>query len=323
MSERRRLRSVLGAIAFLALILAGTLGHFTPAFADTCSSNPDVQTTGDACSSTLAVSVEGNASGDGQCAGPVSCIAISGTGDASNAAGGDCGTGFVLAVEPAGVGCLAVSGAGNASNSAGGGCGWGGGGVGAACVAVSGAGSASNYARTDCGFGSAGAGVGCVAVSGTGNASNFAGNRCGYGGVGVGLLGCVAVSGGGQASNTTGNGCAAGFAGAGAGCIAVAGMGDASNTTGYCGSMGVDTVNPLGNNIGVGCVAVSVLGLASNSGPCGNHCIAICQTCPPPTSASDHRGSLPLRSPVVALLGAGLLAFALHPLRVLLTVLMS
>lgn len=235
-----------GASAFMSGVAA----------AQDCSRAVDIEIDGDACAQYLAASVHGNASGT-NCDGMVSCISLSGTGDASNTAGDDaCGSGF----PGVGLGCVAASGTGSASNSGGYfSCGFANFGVGVGCVAISGTGNASNsggYAAS-CGVGVAGVGAGCIALSGAGNASNSAGgysDLCGEGWVGLGA-GCVAVSGTGSASNTGGqfDTCGHGYFGAGAGCIAMSGMaGGAANSAGgsACGLR-------VGGTIGVGCVALS------------------------------------------------------------------
>jgi hypothetical protein len=149
------------------------------------------------------------------------------------------------------VGCIAVSGTGNASNNAdaiGNSCGSYTNaqnlpGVAVGCVAVSGTGSASNtvYGHDSCGTQGPGA-VGCVAVSGTGNASNTktytTNDRSGDCGK-VWGTGCVAVSGTGNASNTTETGCGTAGHSVAVGCVAVTGSSSGSatnNTGGPCGT---------------------------------------------------------------------------------------
>ncbi|MHB8584460.1 MAG: hypothetical protein ACYDDF_01285 [Thermoplasmatota archaeon] len=158
-----------------------------------------VNPTGDAYGSTLAVSGTGNAYGN-NCYGTISCVTVSGTGNAQN--WGDwnsCGTtgGSVS------VGCVAVSGRGNASNQAQPySCGsvQNGMGVAIGCIAVTGTGSATNDAGWQaCGTssGNGGVGVGCLAASGTGPALNndWGFPNCGWGNPALVVVdvGCIAV----------------------------------------------------------------------------------------------------------------------------------
>ncbi|MHB8512083.1 MAG: hypothetical protein ACYDCC_07850, partial [Actinomycetota bacterium] len=129
-----------------------------------CSRQVDVQTSSNACAGVFAVSGTGNASGDGTCSAPVSCVTVSGTGNATN-------TSYY---RYCGGGCVAVSGTGNATNRSNP-C------YGAViCVAASGTGNATN--RSNPCYGA----VICVAASGTGNATNTI--YC------YGAVSCVAVS---------------------------------------------------------------------------------------------------------------------------------
>ena len=99
------------------------------------------------------------------------CVAVSGTGNASNSQSEiSCGA-FIGAA----AGCIAVSGTGDASNSTtANNCGSAGIGVFAGCIAISGTGDASNTtgANTTCGGILGGVGIGCVAISGTGNTAS-------------------------------------------------------------------------------------------------------------------------------------------------------
>ena len=252
-SSRRRARWLLaGVMAVSSVTIAA------PALAADCSQAVDVQLDQDACATTVAVSLTGDATGSG-CTGYVSCVSVSGTGDASNSGGWACGfwsvsiDSHILTVRPTTrTGCVAVSGTGNASNSAG------------QCA----------YA-----YFSFGLGLGCVAVSGTGNASNSAGT-CAEASpplFAVGL-GCVAVSGMGNASNSAGR-CAEAYRDHdfGLGCVAVSGTGNASNS-GECYGYSF----PLFQPFVVSCVAVSGTGNAANSAgthPCyvtvGHDCVVM------------------------------------------------
>lgn len=267
-------------VAFSAMALVAT-----PAHAQSCSENPDIQVDQDACSETLAVSMTGNASGT-DCTGQVSCVSVSGTGNASNVGGfNSCGTGKPVYNSPdkaIAVGCVAASGAGSASNDAGHfSCGTGAVAGGVGCVAVSGVGNASNSAGgASCGVAFGGVAVGCLAVSGTGSASNDAGDSsCGSSNTLAAPLGCVAVSVGGDSSNhssdSTGKGCGGGSnASLAIGCVAISGLGDATNdasddqgpTERSCGWARGSTLEGVPvPSTGAGCVAVSGAGNASNT----------------------------------------------------------
>lgn len=135
----------------LSMVVAGyAVVAFVPQ-ASACS-QVDVQASGDACGSTLAVSATGNAQGGTNCtASADTCVVVSGTGDASNNA---TSCGFLV---PS---CVAISGTGDASNNVTGphAC------FDPGCFAVSGGGNATNSA----GFRAPCEGVGCIAISGTG-----------------------------------------------------------------------------------------------------------------------------------------------------------
>jgi hypothetical protein len=234
---------LVGAVVTLAVLMPAA------ARADDCQS-VDVQTNSNACAGVLAVSATGDARGNGTCTSEVSCVAMSGTGNASNSSG--CGNSRVACVAASGtgnatynsagcgggqlffgVGCVAASGTGNATNDGGQFCGVVSGPilVGAGCVAVSGTGSATNS--------SYGCGEGCVAASGTGSATNNSAYGCGSG---VGLR-CVAASGTGPADNRQPDGspCPQYASQSGIGCVAVSGTGHTTNSAKYC-DLGCETL---------------------------------------------------------------------------------
>lgn len=270
-------RGRLELVGVVLLALAAVALMSIPSEAQSCSSDADVQVDQDACSSTVAVSVTGDASGTdcgASFAWPlqVSCISASGTGNASNT--GPCGMSGRRR-DADGVRCVAVSGVGNASNNASGNrntfgddddyaC-RGQGSNSVSCISISGGGDASNSTGDDsCGVIAVGKlfGLHCVAISGTGDASNSGGEfSCGYAGGGDAAISCVAVSGTGNASNTTADiGCGRAWTGGLAlSCVAVSGAGDASN------SAGDDSCGRAGFAAAVGCVAVSGAGDASNA----------------------------------------------------------
>lgn len=192
---------VFGFSAPLIAALVVTAGLVLVAPSAAACDPVDVQTEQDACATVLAVSVRGDARGDGACNDTVSCIAVSGTGDASNEVGGaECGGESYRTL----IACLAVSGTGNASNAGGA---WSCGTAPTptiACLAVSGTGNASNGEPdygwgpdARCGTATEAAGIvtfACWSVSGTGDASfGGADHSCETFGS------CVAVSGAGEA----------------------------------------------------------------------------------------------------------------------------
>ena len=239
MAAPRHIRTALLLIMLLAgaLIFAGQ----GVAMATCAGGVADVAVDGDTCGTVVSASVTGDA--DTQCApvGNTGCVAVSGTGDASNtSADFSCGS-FI----GASAGCVALSGTGSASNTVARNCGYAGVGVFAGCIAVSGTGNASNSVAGNCGSETTTlVGLGCIAISGMGNASNSvgAGSMCGDASVASVAIGCMAASGTGDASNsvassdTTAGRCGTSSLAVGVGCVAVSGQGSASNSAENCGT---------------------------------------------------------------------------------------
>jgi hypothetical protein len=260
------------AIAAVPVLSEGVAeaAECTPTAATPTGASVGISPTEDACGNTAAVSGIGNAETSG-CEGVVlDCVAVSGTGDATNNASvpdrdGGCTT-------PAGFGCVAVSGTGDATNDAHGGPDWGEGGcqVDPLWVGVAG----GLYEPVDA------AGIGCLAVSGTGtarnNADSYQGSGCNvYGGVVE--VGCAALSGTGDATNDASSpffgGCGSFGGGVLVGCLAASGAGDATNNSGPdFGCRAVTGPNAPRNGLVLGCVAASVLGSAANNAP-GEHLV--------------------------------------------------
>lgn len=262
-----------------------------------CTSQADVQTTGDACGTILSVSVWGDSHGE-KCQDRVSCISVSVWGDSSNNGHSQsanpsghgvqekysCGAGHLVANGADGLtpspttgvaaGCIAVSVFGNASNEShqytyqdkpe--------------CNGVEcGAGQTPDDARYSCGFANTGVGVGCIAVSGKGTASNHSGSdSCGSATPGSVGIGCIAVGGQGASNTATGErSCGFSGVGAGVGCIAVS-QGSASNSGADLSCGAAYTAG-----VGVGCVAVGGDSASNTTGEegCGMGVLAVAAGC--------------------------------------------
>ncbi len=262
-----------GAAALLAGLLLALI-QIVPASAQACADAVSLEVQDDACGTTVALSVLGNAEGSGDCNGALlSCIVLAGAGNASYAGQGDSCRG-------AGVRCVVVSGAGNASADTGSQSCQDGTRLlptvpflppvqGAHCIVGSGTGDASNAAGYD---GCTGA-VNCIVISGTGDASN---GGHGYASSGdpwcTGLASCFVISGTGDAENQAGASYVCGQSIVGVQCLAASGTGNAT-THGDAFFAGCDGTGS--------CIAVSGTGSADawgggEDGSCGTgSCVAL------------------------------------------------
>ncbi len=204
----------------------------------------------DACGSTVVVNIWGDSESSGDCSEYVSCVSVSVFGNAAN---GDHEEACRNGVNPDGmVQCIAISGTGDASNRAGDrSCGTSFASV--SCLAVSGTGDASNHAGDES-CGGWGVSVSCVAASGSGDAINHVGNQSCPWGTSAVFAGCAAISGLGDASNRVGNNACASSTELyhlSAACLAFSGRGNASNTAG-----GASCDRPYTPGSRISCVAV-------------------------------------------------------------------